>query len=251
LELSFSREGNPSTGLPVDIVVSKKVKDGRNRPLRRHLDDDGRLSEIVEYPESMIDVVLGLTEHDSKAPLRSTYHWYQPGQWFEGLLVEDDISCWKCTTQRDNSDYVAQLNYPENAVPLTASVRFGNLLGIGFSACDEKWTEASASFHEDRIVKITFHMKEYFEKWLDNMAEYPTSGDSYPISSTFTFKRRYKSEISDRDDPGFEAFEYDGLVDGQDGNPFLEIPSLEPEEQVLAVARRNVAVTDTMLSGTS
>jgi len=201
------------------------------------LDAQGRLCLDVEYGESRIDLEIERLSRKNERSV-ATLHWFRPAVWIDTLRVTYDVSAFECYTFTWGKDAqtVCVIEYDPVYVPVSFYVHFGRLLGLTLTPEDRfSSREATLEMASPGEARIKLDLLYFFSRWCDSMSWRPSSGDPYPVRIGGTFlpaEDLLEEEVSAREDPPFVPKTYAGLVDATDGNPYLDLPSTEPEALV-------------------
>ena len=102
----------------------------------------------------------------------------------------------------------------------------------------------------DGWARLDYRMAEFFSRWNDNFSRPYVAGNTFNIYGTVTLKPPpgfFETSPSDIVDPEFIPKAYPGRVSQHDGNPYLQVPSTEPVEEVYYRFSRSITVTPEML----
>jgi hypothetical protein len=200
----------------------------------RALDADGRWEGRVSYGESLIALELdGWT--GSGDPTQVVLHWYKPGVWIDTLQVCLDVGAlqWRADAPSGTGRRSYVLTHDPDYLPMSFYVHFGQLLGLSLRPDGEMSArEAAVQVLCPGRVRLTLDLDRFLARWRDNIGQQAGTGDVYPIRVGAVLRppdRVVQELVSDAVDPPFVPVRYAGLVDAADGNPFLDVPSTEPE----------------------
>ena len=251
LSLDFTKGEIPLSGKLVHVCVARRIFRDGDQYYTYQLDESGKLEIKQEYGESLVDVELRAEALPTAMGLdRIILHWFKPNYWCTQLSVHHDVAFWQLRErdqQQGNITY--ELNFNPQLQPKSSYLSFDNLLGLKFApkvAVSKR--EASIEIPHAGLAYITFRMNNYFSKWLKNYSPPLSVGDICKILISMTFEYNFQVIESNRKDPPFIAKQYDGLVDQSDGNPYLSIPSVTPEQSITVIAKKQVRITPDMLS---
>ncbi|MHA2406633.1 MAG: hypothetical protein ACXACH_07765 [Candidatus Hermodarchaeia archaeon] len=214
------------------------------------LNDEGKLEFTQEYNESLLDIELDSQALPPDSGLDTlTFHWFYPGKWFDKLKINRELSPWTAKILNETAGNVTfEVTYDPPLVPVSASVGFTKLLGHIFEGPKMgSFPEATVTVQKKGLAHFTFHMHTFFEKWMNNFSTPYQVGDEFPLNLTLTFDTPFDVKSSSRKDPEFIPKEYDGRVDHTDGNPYLGVPSTNPENTLQVSVKPKLTLTETML----
>ncbi len=252
LELSFVTGASPLAGQPVRVYTARSVLgESMEDYLDYRLDASGKLATELEYNESLIDAELTGKALPSGCGLdKMTLHWFHPGKWFEKLTMTTDIKPWLLTKAKPGDGALEfDLSYDPKLKPLSGYIGFGGLLGHTFDSGDGSWPECEIKGTDPGKAHIIVKMREFFKGWMKNYPKPFEAGQDYPIDFLFTFAASFGANPSGQKDPDFVPKHYDGRVDHKDGDPYLGVPSLDPESTIQIAAKRKIKITPDMLTG--
>ncbi|MBN1698635.1 MAG: hypothetical protein JW881_14060 [Spirochaetales bacterium] len=253
LQLTVTNGGKPSAGLPFEIVTGDEVSSGEI------LDAAGYFRKKVRYHHSFIETVFDNRIIPSSSRIDSTtYSWYYPGEWFSSLIYTVDFSLFsvkeRMSAGKEEMEYA--FSYPAGWKEKNAGVSFGSLYGMSSDAAAEpggrKDTEARIIREEKGVCRVILHMNDFFRKWNDNYSTPYKAGDAYRVTIGLTLMPPgdfFTTAPSDRLDPAFVPKRYGGEVEATDGDPFLSVPSIVPEEKIRIEITRDIRLTAEMLAG--
>lgn len=251
LELSFITGASPLAGQPVRVYTARSmIGESMEEYHDYRLDTSGKLSMELEYNESLIDVELTGKSLPSGCGLdKMTLHWFHPGKCFEKLTIISDIEPWQLTQAKPGDGILEfELSYDPKLKPLSGYIGFGGLLGHTFESADGSWPECEIKGTGAGKAHITVKMRQFFKAWMKNYTKPFEAGDDYPLDFLFTFDASFSANSSSQKDPDFVPKRYDGRVDHKNGDPYLGVPSLDPESTIQIVAKRKIKISPDMLS---
>jgi hypothetical protein len=250
LSLQFSANKTPLAKKRVRVYVARSMFEGADEYRDYLLNDEGKLDFTQEYNESLLDIELDSQALPSGSGLDAlTFHWFYPGKWFDKLTINRDLGPWTATMLNEATGNVTyEVTYDPALVPISASVGFSKLLGHIFEGPKMgSFPEATVTVQKKGLTHFTFHLHTFFEKWMNNFSKPYQVGDEFPLNLTLTFETPFDVKPSSRKDPRFEPKLYDGRVDHTDGNPYLGVPSITPENTLQVSVKPKLTLTETML----
>ncbi|NDJ53882.1 MAG: hypothetical protein GYB68_12480 [Chloroflexi bacterium] len=214
---------------------------------------DGSFNQSIDYEHSYLAIETALFEVDDLNGEISV-QWYQPGQNFESVAINLDLSDFSASAEPPTESGLVNLSlsYPADWESSQITGSFDRMLGIS--------NVPTLGEYESFIVRtpslpgqttLTFDLNSFFSRYQDNYANRFEPGDLFPISATFTFAdppAAFRSVSSNQSDPPFEPTEYPCLVDSSGGDPYLNLPPTEPFQQVVVTLRHEFVVTEAMFS---
>ena len=234
LEVALRQDSVSLAGQAIRWVTTRS---GCGDAAARILDADGRWRERVSYDESTIDLELDRIPGADR-PTQIVLHWYRPGVRIDALRICLDVGTFKfrVRTPSGTGRQAYVLAYSPDYVPMSFYVHFGQLLGLSLRPHGEMSArEASADILSPGRAQVTLDLAHFLARWRDNIGQRTGPGEAYPIQVGAVFRppdRVIQEVVSEAVDPPFVPVEYAGLVDASDGNPFLDVPSTEPETWV-------------------
>jgi hypothetical protein len=252
LMLSFKTGKTPLSKKKIRVYVARSMVEGCDEYNDYLLDEKGQLELEQKYSESLIDVELGSQALPSESALETlTFHWFHPGKWFENLIINQDVSSWSIRQiEQGKGDLKFELTFDNSLKPSSAFVSFSNLLGQSFDGPEMGSTpEAAVAIPRTGSAHITFHLREFFTKWMSSYKTPYNAGDEYSLEISMTFNTSFKAKPSSQKDPPFVPITYDGRVDHTDGNPYIGVPSTTPESTIQVNAKMKIILTPDMLPG--
>lgn len=250
LSLQFSANKAPLANQRVRVYVGRSMFEGGDEYRDYLLDNEGKLEFTQEYNESLLDIELNSQALPSDSGLDTlTFHWFYPGKWFDKLTITRDLSPWTAKILNENAGNVTiEVTYDPALIPTSASVGFSKLLGHIFEGPKMgSFPEATVTIQKKGLAHFTFHMRTFFDKWMNNFTTTYQVGDEFPLDLTLTFETPFDVKPSSRKDPEFVPKKYNGRVDHTDGNPYLGVPSTSPENTFQVSVKPKLTLSETML----
>lgn len=235
----------------VRVFVARSMIEGCDEYHDYLLDEKGQLELEQKYSESLIDVELDRQALPPESGLETlTFHWFYPGKWFEQLTINQDVGSWSISQiEQGKGDLKFELAFDSKLKSASAFVSFNNLLGHTFEGPKMGSTpEATVAISRAGYAHITFHFREFFEKWMSSYKTPHKAGDEYPVEISMTFNTSFNIKPSAQIAPPFVPKTYDGRVDHTDGNPYIGVPSTTPESTIQVTAKKKITITPDMLS---
>ncbi|MFX1510368.1 MAG: hypothetical protein ACFFBR_08705 [Promethearchaeota archaeon] len=250
LSLAFTANSCPLANQRVRVYVARSMVEGGDEYYDYLLDKTGKLEFPQDYHESLLDIELGHQSLPKDCGLDAiTFHWFHPGKWFDQLNISRDLTQWTAKVHNgSNGDVIIDVAYDPALTPASASVGFSQLLGHIYEGPNMgSFPEASVAIKGKSTTQFTFHMRTFFDKWMNNFTTPYQVRDEFPIELSLVFETHFDVKPSHRKDPEFVQKTYDGRVDHADGNPYLGVPSTKPENTIQVKVKPKLTITANML----
>lgn len=254
LGFRFLVGGRPLAGKCARVYTRRCFVAGGDEFTERALDPEGRLRGRLDYGHSLVETEFPAESLPAGSGLESVaLRWFRPGEWRDALGASLDLARFSLGETPVGKDVSVALEFAFDPAFTVARfyIAFGNLLGLEFSADGKtEATEAEARVVGAGRARLEFRMRDFFAKWNGNYSRPYRAGDAYAVSGSITLAPPpgfFESRPSARRDSPYAPRKYAGEVSHEDGNPFLDVPSTAPVEEVACTFSRQVKVTAAML----
>jgi len=254
LDVKFMRGSQAFTGDMVRIYTERSPFVDGDVFTTSKLDADGRLQELLFYGQSMVEIEMQGTAGGAGGATDSiSLYWYHPGEWFDSISLSLDLGRFSLLETQPARRGAVSFDFAFDPSMSLSSFQpsFGNIIGAQLPDRGESSTDI-AGLHNGGTgwVRLDFHLKEFFERWNENYTKPYTVNDTIKIYGSVTLTTPpgfYKTIATDRCDQKFSPGRYGAVVTVEGDNPYLDVPLIEPIEEVYYRFSRDVIVTADML----